>query len=236
MISILMPLFNGLNFLHDSISSIMVQTYKNWELLIGVNGYSKEEFDIIKGWISTLEDNRIKVIYCEIKGKILTLNFLKKYAKYNYICLIDVDDYWYPEKLEKQLTFHKRYDVIGTDCVYFGDRVDNPKLFLGKLEEKMFTFQNPLVNSSVLLKKEDAAWEETWEGLDDYNLWIYLLKNNKTFFNIPEVLIKHRIHENSYFNNKNEEKRIELVKKLISLNNEDYKYLGKIIENKEWKI
>ena len=38
-ISILMPIYNGIEFIEESISTIKYQTYKNWELIIGINGY-----------------------------------------------------------------------------------------------------------------------------------------------------------------------------------------------------
>ena len=39
MISILMPIYNGIEFIEESVSSILQQTYANWELIIGINGH-----------------------------------------------------------------------------------------------------------------------------------------------------------------------------------------------------
>jgi glycosyltransferase involved in cell wall biosynthesis len=39
MISILIPIYNGIEFIDDSVSSVLSQTYDNWELLLGVNGH-----------------------------------------------------------------------------------------------------------------------------------------------------------------------------------------------------
>ena len=41
MISILMPLYNGIEFINESIASVKNQTYKEWELIIGINGYEE---------------------------------------------------------------------------------------------------------------------------------------------------------------------------------------------------
>ena len=41
MISILMPIYNGIQFIEESVSSIKCQTYKDWELIIGINGHEK---------------------------------------------------------------------------------------------------------------------------------------------------------------------------------------------------
>lgn len=47
MISILMPIYNGIEFIEESVLSILNQTYDQWELLIGVNGYP-ENSDVYK--------------------------------------------------------------------------------------------------------------------------------------------------------------------------------------------
>ena len=40
-ISVLIPLYNGIEFLEESINSVIKQTYKNWETIIGINGYNE---------------------------------------------------------------------------------------------------------------------------------------------------------------------------------------------------
>ena len=40
MISILMPVYNGIEYIDESVKSVISQTFKDWELLIGVNGHS----------------------------------------------------------------------------------------------------------------------------------------------------------------------------------------------------
>jgi len=238
MISILMPLYNGAEFLQDSITSILNQSFKDWELLIGINGHNEQECEIISNTIKEFNDDRIKVFPLPlVKGKVKTLNILKEQSKYDYICLIDVDDYWFPEKIAKQLLYYNKYDVIGSDCSYIGNKLGTPGLFLGKLNYKMFSFQNPIVNSAAMMKKDDAWWDEAWEGLDDYNLWIHLMNKKRTFYNVPEILISHRIHDNSYFNNVNEEMKNKLFdEKLQRLDDVDYGQLNAILNDKKWEI
>ena len=236
MISILMPLYNGLEFLSDSISSIQKQSYKEWELLIGINGYSREKYEMISVQINELNDERIKIFYGP-KGKVKTLNMLVTRAKNDIICLIDVDDYWFPEKISKQLVFIEKYDVIGADCAYFGGAIGTPGLFLGKLNHKMFSYQNPIVNSSVMMKIENAVWEEAWEGLDDYNLWLHLIDKQKTFYNVPEILVNHRIHKASYYNNINEDLHKKLLdEKVPKLTDDEHIELSEMLVNNKWEL
>jgi teichuronic acid biosynthesis glycosyltransferase TuaG len=237
MISILMPLYNGAEFLDDSVNSVIAQTHKDWELLIGINGHEDDKANAIANKIKSFNDPRVKPIFCIKKGKSGTLNELVPYTKNKIICLLDVDDFWMETKLEQQLLFIDKYDVVGSDAKYFGDRVGSPGLFLGKLSELMFSWQNPIINSAIMMKKRDAHWDENWEGIDDYNLTIDLLKKEKTFYNVPQVLVFHRLHDSSFFNNKNDELADKLRKeKIPKLTDEEYQNLMTILEQKDWKL
>lgn len=232
-----MPLYNGTEFLSDSIPSIINQTFQDWELIIGINGHVPHTYNDMVRKIKSFKDKRIKIIISNRKGKSKTLNKLLFHAKYKYICMMDVDDMWLPKKLEQQIPLAKIYDVIGTDTEYCGDKDGYPGLFLGKITPEMFSFQNPIINSSVLMKKEDAYWDEEWEGLDDYNMWIELLKKNKTFYNVPEVLTKHRIHKSSFFNNKNGRLNRKLIEeKIKKITEEEREALAVILREQKWDL
>jgi glycosyltransferase involved in cell wall biosynthesis len=237
MISILMPLYNGMEFLDDSINSIIAQTYGKWELLVGINGHTTEETQPIIKKLKSFKDERIKVMVNPTRGKVKTLNKLVHCASFRCICLLDVDDKWAPTKLERQMQLINKYDVVGTDAEYFGDSGGDPRIFLGKLSPLMFSLQNPIINSAVMMKKKHAKWDEKWEGLDDYNMWIDLLEKKRTFYNIPEVLTYHRLHEKSYFNNKNAEINAKLKnEKLKKITEDEMAQLTDIMDNKKWEV
>lgn len=204
-ISILMPIYNGIEFLEQSLLSIIKQTYKNWEFIIGINGVSinsdvhLKAIEIINNYKSKYD---IYVNYYDTKGKPATLNKMVKDAKYNFIALLDVDDLWICDKLQKQLPYLDIYDVIGTGCRYFGDTEHTPILPYGDLRYFNFFQFNPIINSSVILKKEIAEWNEN-EFVEDYDLWLKLFKANKKFYNIDEILVLHRIYKTSFFNTSN---------------------------------
>ena len=141
-----------------------------------------------------------------------------KYCKYNLIALIDVDDIWLPQKLEKQIPLLDNYDVIGTKCQYFGNLNFIPNLPVCDLSKHNFLEGNPIINSSAMLHKSDAYWEEN-EILEDYDLWIKLYFKSKKFYNIPEVLCKHRIHNASAFNTTNSNYVEELINKWKKIKN-----------------
>ena len=125
MISILMPIYNGIEFINDSVISIIIQSFNDWELIIGINGHpqNSEVFEQAKYFENI--DKRISVydLY-EIKGKANALNKMITFCNYNYIALLDVDDIWHYKKLETQSKLLNNYDVVGSNCVWFGDIED----------------------------------------------------------------------------------------------------------------
>ena len=167
MVSILIPIYNGIEYINESVSSVLEQTYDDWEIIIGVNGH-EENSNVYKMAYDYQElDEKIKVLdLFQIKGKSNALNEMIKYCKYEYVAILDVDDIWLPEKLEKQAVYMNQYDVIGTQCVYFGDIENiNPKIPLGDISSSDFTQVNPIINSSVIIKKNLCNWISDFDGL-----------------------------------------------------------------------
>lgn len=213
MISILLPIFNGIEFIDESVNSVLDQSFKNWELLIGINGHS-ENSDVYKIAKKFEEKHsRIKVFdFYTLNNKVDTLHSLLKLSNYNWIALIDIDDIWLPNKLKKQINYTDCYDIIGTNAHYIGDLDYVPLLPYYDISKFNFTDYNPIINSSVLLKKDLCKWYKEFEGFEDYELWMRLFKNENKFYNIPDILVRHRIHVNSNFNIKNFNERINQLK------------------------
>jgi glycosyltransferase involved in cell wall biosynthesis len=220
MISILMPIYNGIEFIDESVNSIINQSYKDWELIIAINGHNQnsKEYNISKKY--EFIDRRIivKDLY-NFKGKGNTLNEMLKFCKYNYIALLDVDDIWLPNKLEKQIKYTNKYDIIGTKCIYFGDSNIIPNIPVGDLSKFDFLKYNPIINSSCIIKKSICYWEDI--KIEDYKLWIKLWIENYKFYNLNDILVKHRIHNDSAFNSKgNNIEANNLLSKYRKLRNE----------------
>jgi glycosyltransferase involved in cell wall biosynthesis len=202
MISVIIPIYNGIEFIDKSVMSVINQTFNKWELLIGINGHEQDSEVYKKACL--YENEKIKVFdFYNIKGKSNTLNELVKYCKYNYIALLDVDDIWHPRKLESQYKVLGKYDVIGTKGVYFGDKTEVIDIPINNITSFDFFKSNPIINSSCIIRKNLCKWDNVEFGLEDYYLWLKLRKLGHTFYNVPLVLVKHRIYTNSAFNNVN---------------------------------
>jgi glycosyltransferase involved in cell wall biosynthesis len=216
MISILMPIYNGIEFIEDSVNSILNQTYNNWELIIGVNGHpqNSDVYEVAKKYENVYGSTKIRVfdLYM-LKGKSNTLNFMLRYCNNNYIALLDVDDIWYPNKLEIQTKYLNDFDIVGSNCIWFGERNDViPTIPIGDISEFNFKQVNPIINSSSIIRKGLCYWNNN--DLEDYDLWLRLRNLGRKFYNCEEILVKHRIHQTSAFNaNGNHLKVAELLAK-----------------------
>jgi len=213
MISILIPIYNGIEFIDESIHSVINQTFDNWELLIGVNGHpmDSEIFKIAKTYETKCEQGKIRVFdFYNIKGKSATLNEMVTLCSYDYVAILDVDDIWRPNKLQIQVPFLKHFDVIGSNCMWFGDKPGIiPKIPVGDISNFDFTSVNPIINSSSIIRKQFCHWDENMIGLNDYDMWLRIRQLKRKFYNCPEVLVLHRIHSNSFYNAKGNHKLVE---------------------------
>lgn len=204
MISILIPIYNGVEYIEECIQSVIIQTYKEWEIIIGINGhpYNSHVYEIAKKY----ETDKIHIYdlginsCINLNGKSIALNKMLTFCKYEYVAILDVDDIWMPNKLEIQTNFVPQYDVIGSQCAYFGEMTGSPIIPFGDLTEIDFTINNPIINSSSIIRKKICKWDVTLWGVEDYELWLRLKDENKLFYNCNEILVKHLIHTSSAFN------------------------------------
>ena len=205
MISILMPIYNGIKFIDQSVNSIKKQTYKDWELIIGINGHPLESEVYKKA--KEYENEQIKIVELHpIKGKSAALNAMLEHCQYDWIALLDVDDIWLPPKLQAQIPYMSVYDVIGTQCIYFENKSGSPEIPLGDISTFDFFKVNPIINSSCLVRKGLCHWNSG--SCNDYDLWLRLWRQKCKFYNVPMFCVMHRIHNDSAFNAKGNNLRV----------------------------
>ncbi|MEQ4894891.1 glycosyltransferase family A protein, partial [Escherichia coli] len=102
LITVIMPVYNAEKYIYESIKSILVQSYSNFEFIIINDGSKDSSGKIIENF---LDDTRIRYINRENKGLVFTLNEAISLSRGNYIARMDADDISHPLRLEKQLNF-----------------------------------------------------------------------------------------------------------------------------------
>jgi len=107
-VTVVLPFYNRIHTIEGSLTSVINQTFINWELLIVDDGSSEEESKNLTELVIQLKDPRIQVL---IQNKNLgggaARNIGMLAAKGEYIALLDSDDEWESEKLERQVAFHQ---------------------------------------------------------------------------------------------------------------------------------
>lgn len=120
-ITILLPVFNASRTLQKAISSIVNQSFRNWELLVLDDASTDESLRIA----SSIGDQRIRVVaQGQIPGLAARLNQGIDLARGKYIARMDADDIAFPERLARQVEFlesHPEIDLLGTRALVFRD-------------------------------------------------------------------------------------------------------------------
>ena len=113
LITVVMPNYNGRRFVEQAIDSVLNQTYSNFELLV-VDDCSKDDsLQLIQQ--KAQSDDRIRIIALEHNAGVANArNVGIKEAKGEFIALLDNDDLWTEDKLERQLALAQK----GADIVY----------------------------------------------------------------------------------------------------------------------
>lgn len=107
--SIVIPTYNRAELLKRCINSVISQTYSNWEAIV-VDNYSSDNTEEV---IKTYNDERIIYVKNHNYGIIsISRNRALDMVKGDWVCFLDSDDCWYPNKLERMSHFTNEYDLI----------------------------------------------------------------------------------------------------------------------------
>ena len=202
-ISVLMPVYNGEQFLDKSINSILNQTFNNFEYIIINDGSTDDSLKIIESY----EDSRIKIInFSKNMGIAAALNNGLNIAKGDYIARQDQDDISHPERFMLQVEYLKNNDVDLVDANFIF--IDENDKYIQDYEKRYFNpeetlshlFFYELVHASIMCKrliftKYNIQYRK--RPTEDYDLFIRLAKAGMRAGRLDKKLIKQRKHPSS---------------------------------------
>ena len=208
LISIIMAAYNAERTVGFAVESVLKQTYENFELLV-INDCSTDNTrKIVEEYAE--KDSRVKLITNpENLGVSLTRLEGLKQANGDWIAIIDSDDAWMPEKLEKQIALQKKLntDLVFTGVKYLkadGTPLDWELKVPDEIGYKKMLKQNLIANPSTLVRKE--LYEKYYaigdEMHEDFALWLSILKTGINAYAVTEPLTIVRISPNSKSGNK----------------------------------
>ncbi|MBO7657081.1 glycosyltransferase family 2 protein [Candidatus Saccharibacteria bacterium] len=147
LVSIVMPAHNAADFIDDAIHSVLGQSYGNWELIVVDDASSDKTLEVVKQF----GDERIRVIKClRNGGAAKARNRGVGASKGKFLCFLDADDLWQPDKLERQLAFMAKKDCAFSFASYvFADSKGRPNGKVVRVPETI-TYRQVLRSGVVL--------------------------------------------------------------------------------------
>ena len=201
-IDIILPNYNSSKFLKQTLNSIIMQTYKNWKLIIIDDCSDDKTKNILKKYS---KDKRIKMFWLKKNnGAGFCRNYGIKKSKSPFVAFIDSDDVWKKNKLEKQIIFMKKnnYSFSYTNYETFGDKrkIIIPPL---RFDYKSFINNTSIGTSTMMVKRKELKNIKFTNSkiCEDYYFKCKLLKRVKFAFCLNEFLTRYRIRHNSMQSN-----------------------------------
>jgi len=207
LVSIIIPAYNVASYVRDAIDSALAQTYKNIEIVVVNDGSTDATAEVLEPY---RESGKIIYIFQKNRGLSGARNTGIRVAKGEFVALLDSDDIFLPEKIEKQVGYllaHPDYDVCYCDVWHFRD--DAPEKML-KLNYAYYSsdavFPNLLKKNFILplsmVMRRSAIvraglFDETYRRSEDWECWVRLAYRGSKFYFLPEILGKCRIHPGS---------------------------------------
>ena len=112
LVSIIMNCYNGEKYLREALESVLAQTYQSWELIFWDNQSKDQSMKIFNSY----DDERLKYFYASKHTRLYEArNYAIQKASGEFIAFLDVDDWWKPEKLKKQIPL---FDDLAVGLVY----------------------------------------------------------------------------------------------------------------------
>ena len=195
-ISVVIPAYNVERFLPRCLKSVSAQTLKPEEVIVVDDGSTDNTAAVAAALGAT-------VISQTNSGVASTRNLGIRNASGNWIALLDADDLWAPEKLERQAALIRPETVL----VYTGIRVfddggirDLRPAIDAISARKMLRYMNPITPSTVMVKREAfmqvGGFRKGLDACEDWGLWFRLLPLGR-FEAVPDPLTDYYIHPKS---------------------------------------
>jgi glycosyltransferase involved in cell wall biosynthesis len=197
-----MAVYNGERYLEESVSSVLKQSFTDFELIVVDDGSTDGTSDLLAHL--SREDSRIVVIRQENCGPALSLKRATGVAKGDYLARQDADDISMPERFERQVRYldgHPSVGVVGTAA----EVIDQHGHVIGVLPTRhgveevrrgLLTVKATLVHGSVMMRRHAleavGGYRDAFQLSLDFDLWLRMVLR-RDLDNLPEILYRWRL-------------------------------------------
>lgn len=223
LVSVVLPVKNGQDYLKGTIQSLQSQTFQDFEIILIDDQSTDRSVQIA---VET-ETKKLKVLTTNHEGGLVNaLNLGIQNSSGKFIARLDSDDLAVPTRFEKQVKLlHNEPKVIvcGSWAQTFGksNRLLKYPQSSDAIRAQML-FSNPFAHPSVMMRRSafaNISYNKNYPVAEDYQLWTELSKIGE-LVNIPEKLIKYRVHSGQVSERKAEIRRASVSRIYENLFNE----------------
>ncbi len=206
-VSVIIPAYNRVNYIDQTIASVLDQTYHNVDLIVVDDGSTDGTYEKILSYGKKLtlltHENRAN------RGQSAAINLGLTNATGKYIAILDSDDYWGLDKLEVQVGYLEKHPDVGllytngyaVDAsgeilypIYADSHIEQNEPDNVLLDCYILLPQNSLVRKSVY--DQLAGFNENYRAAQDHDMLIQIAE--KTIFTyLPDKLFYYRVHDDS---------------------------------------
>lgn len=212
-VSVIMTSYNAEKTISEAIDSILSQTFTDFEFIIVDDGSTDSTLGIILNY----RDERIHLVKQCHRGRVPSLNHAVGLTQGEYIANLDADDIALPERLDRQIAYledHPEIGLLGAWGIEMNEYSGQEKeILLPVTNEEIRTalaFYCPFIHSSAMIRqcvfKNVGLYNERLTHSEDLDLWVRIA-TDYTIANLPEFLVKKRIHPLQSFKIVKEEAR-----------------------------
>jgi len=208
LVTVVVPVFNGENYINNALSSLLNQTYTNLEILVIDDGSSDTNY--LKNLIENISDSRIRLIQKLNGGVASALNVSLKVANGKYWTWLSHDDEYLPNKIlnqvnhleaspwnSKKISF-TNYELINEvgdllERVNLLPELERVKTKLGPVERRLLSGCTLMLHTSFL--RDLGNFNETLLFTQDYDKWLSAVTSGGIFEFLDDSSVKVRVHK-----------------------------------------
>ncbi|HET6426375.1 MAG TPA: glycosyltransferase family 2 protein [Planctomycetaceae bacterium] len=206
-VSVLLPVYNSERYLRETVASVLQQTFTDFELLIVDDGSTDRSPQILAELAAT--DSRISVTRRPNDGYVSALNELLAKARGEYMARIDSDDVAFPKRFARQVEFldaHPNVLVVGSYVQVIdedGDVLCDQSVLIDHeaITHSLLRGTGGIYHPATMFRRQPVmdlgGYRTQALGVEDQDLWLRLAERGK-LANLPEALLKYRIHPGNF--------------------------------------
>ncbi len=212
--SITIPLFNGAKFIANTLDSVLAQTYKDYEVILVNDGSPDNIGEVVREYMGAHPETRFIYVEQENRGLGGARNTAIKHASGDIIAILDQDDIWYPEKLERVAYIYRQSPEVDVVCHGQIVRRDGKVVRIfdpgpdNNIHRRLLFVDNMLSTSATTFRKaiidEIGGFSEDRENFhfaEDYDLWLRMADKGYKFRFTGEILGEYSEHDSNFSHN-----------------------------------